>query len=103
MMDAFFVAATHVAALHAKPLSALFGLAVGALLGLAHFGSLWWNTRLYADGNFFRAFAVQSGRFGLLIVILAALAKIGAAGLLGGALGLVFARGLLLRRYGRIK
>jgi hypothetical protein len=38
-----------------------------------------------------------------LIVILAALAKIGAAGLLGGALGLVFARGLLLRRYGRIK
>ncbi|WP_296706017.1 ATP synthase subunit I [Rhodoblastus sp.] len=102
MIDAL-VATAHGGASYANGLNALFGLAVGALLGLAHFGSLWWNTRLYADGGFLRALAVQLGRFGLLIVVLAALAKIGAPALLGGALGVFFTRGLLLRRLGRTK
>lgn len=80
---------------------ALIGFTVGVLLGLIHFGSLWWNLRLLASAGALRALAVQLLRFALLAVVLAGLAKLGAAALLAGALGLLLARGLLLRRLGR--
>ncbi len=80
---------------------ALIGLAVGTLLGLIHFGSLWWNVRLLASGGALRALAIQLLRFALLAAVLLGLAKLGAAALLAGALGLLLARSLLLRRLGR--
>ena len=80
---------------------ALFGFGVGVVLGLIHFGSLWWNTRAFLSGSASRAFAIQLLRFGLLIIVLAGLAKLGALPLLTGALGLFLARGLMLRRLGR--
>jgi len=81
--------------------SVLLGLAVGLLLGLAHFGSLWWNVGLLASGGALRALGLQLLRFTLLAGVLFGLAKLGAAALLGGGLGLLIARGLLLRRLGR--
>lgn len=90
-------------ALLSEPLTgALFGLAVGALLGLVHFGALWWNTRLYTQGGAALALAVQLGRFALLGLVLAGLAKLGALPLLAGALGLLLVRPLVVRRIGRI-
>lgn len=80
---------------------ALLGLIVGVLLGLAYFGSLWWNARLYASGGGLRALAVQMLRLALLVGVLAGLAKLGALPLLTGALGLLAARNLLVRHLGR--
>ena len=88
----------------ARPTSlagALFGFGVGLALGLVHFGSLWWNTRAFLSGSASRAFAIQLLRFGVLLLGLAGLAKLGALPLLTGALGLFLARGLMLRRLGR--
>jgi F1F0 ATPase subunit 2 len=79
---------------------ALVGIAAGILLGLIHFGSLWWNVRLLASGGALRALAIQVLRFALLTAALLGLAKLGAAALLAGGLGLLLARGLLLRRLG---
>jgi F1F0 ATPase subunit 2 len=81
-------------------LHALLGLAAGAALGLAHFASLAWNTRLYVSGGAARAFAVQLLRLAVLAAALAGLARLGAPPLLAGALGLLLARRLVLRRLG---
>jgi len=78
------------------------GLTVGLLLGFIHFGSLWWTVQLFAGGNAARALAAQLLRFALLGAALFALAKLGAVALLASALGLLLARALLLRRFGRI-
>lgn len=74
------------------------GLLAGGLLGLLHFGSLWWNTRLFASGRFLHAFAIQLARFGLLLAVLFILAKMGALALLFGGLGLLAVRRLSLRQ-----
>jgi F1F0 ATPase subunit 2 len=79
----------------------LVGLAAGTLLGFLHFGSLLWNTRLYLDGGWATALGLQLLRFGLLVVCLAGLAMLGALPLLGAALGLLLARGVLVRWAGR--
>jgi F1F0 ATPase subunit 2 len=76
------------------------GLAVGTLLGLVHFGSLWWNVRLLTTGSAVCALAVQLLRFAILAGVLFGLAMLGAAALLAGTLGLLLARALLLRRLG---
>jgi F1F0 ATPase subunit 2 len=81
---------------------AVFGLAAGALLGLAHFGSLWWNTGLYARGGAAAALVIQLARFAVLGLVLAGLAHLGAMPLLAGALGLIAVRHLVVRRLGRI-
>ncbi|MBN8892075.1 MAG: hypothetical protein BGP12_14310 [Rhodospirillales bacterium 70-18] len=78
----------------------LGGFAVGVLLGAAHFGSLWWNTRLYAGGAAGRALAMQMLRIGVLVAVLAVLARFGAVALLAGAAGLLLARAVLVRRLG---
>lgn len=79
----------------------ILGLAAGMLMGFFHFGSLWWNARLYAGGGWAQALGLQLLRICLLIVVLGALAWLGASFLLAGALGLLLARGLILRFLGR--
>jgi len=80
---------------------AAFGFAAGALLGLIHFGTLWWNTKAYtAGGNPFRALAIQLLRFALLVAVFVGLARLGALPLLAGALGLLVSRSFLIRRLG---
>lgn len=79
----------------------ILGLVAGMLLGLVHFGSLWWNARLYAGGGWAQALGLQLLRICLLIVVLGALAWLGASFLLAGALGLILARGFVLRFLGR--
>lgn len=74
------------------------GLAAGMLLGLFHFGSLMWNTELYLGGGWAAALGLQLARFGLLVACLVAMAMLGALPLLGSALGLLVARGVLVRR-----
>ena len=84
---------------HMGPVTqATAGLPLGGLLGFLHFGSLWWNTRLFVSGSFLRAFAIQLTRFGLLLAALFILAKMGALALLFGGLGLLATRRLQLRR-----
>jgi len=77
------------------------GLAAGLLQGLIHFGSLWWNARLYTRGGWAQALGLQLLRFCLLLAVLGTLAWLGAAFLIAGALGLLLARGLMLRFLGR--
>jgi F1F0 ATPase subunit 2 len=79
----------------------LIGLAAGMLLGLIHFGSLWWNAKLYAGGGWAQALGLQLLRFCLLLAVLGALAWLGATFLLAGAIGLLLARGLVLSFLGR--
>lgn len=83
-------------------LHALPGLAAGTALGLAHFASLAWNTRLYVTGGAARALAVQLLRLAVLAAAFAGLARLGALPLLAGALGLLLARQLVLRRLGAV-
>lgn len=78
----------------------LLGLAVGGALGFAHFASLHWVARRYAEGGAFGAIAVQLLRFVVLIAALYGLVKVGAAALLAGAVGLLIARILVVRRLG---
>jgi F1F0 ATPase subunit 2 len=83
-------------------LRAFGGFAAGALLGFAHFGSLWMNARLFASGGgVLRALGVQVLRFCLLIAVLGGLTIFGALALLSGTAGLWVARGVVLRRAGR--
>lgn len=85
----------------AAVLRAAGGLLAGGLLGLAHFASLRANARLFAGGGAARAFGLQALRFALLAAGLGGLARFGAAALLAGALGLLLARGAVLRRVAR--
>lgn len=81
---------------------AALGLGVGLVAGAGYFASLWWNTQLYlSGGRALLAILIQAARFALLLVALAALALFGALPLLMGAVGLLIARTLVLRRLGR--
>ncbi len=75
------------------------GFAAGVVLGLAHFISLRRNASLFATGGAARAFGMQALRFGVLIAGLGGLAYFGATALLCGALGLLLARAVVLRRH----
>ncbi|MGE0224824.1 MAG: ATP synthase subunit I [Acetobacteraceae bacterium] len=83
-------------------LHALFGLLAGSLIGFVHFGSLWWNTRLFGRGDALPALGLQVLRLGLLALVLFGLTKAGAVPLLTGTLGLLMARRVLLRRLGGV-
>lgn len=80
-------------------LSAALGLLAGLALGLFHFATLRRVTDLYLSGTApARALAFQLARFALLIGALVLLAIAGAAPLLGGALGILLGRAIVLRR-----
>ena len=80
-------------------LLSLLGLAVGLVAGTLHFLTLRRGTALYLGGGSpARAIALQLARLALLTAVLAGLAWLGAAPLLAGALGVVAARHLVLRR-----
>lgn len=79
-----------------------FGLAAGALTGLAHFGSLSWNTRLFATGSALGAAGLQIARLAFVGIAFFGLAKIGAGALIAGLAGLLAARHGVLRYLGRV-
>ena len=81
--------------------TALAGLLAGTLLGIAHFGSLLWNVRLYARGGALAAFVLQILRFALIAAGLWGLARLGSFALIASAPGVLLARGVMLRRLGR--
>lgn len=74
------------------------GFLVGLLLGLLHFGTLRQVTRLYTTGGAGKALALQLTRLVLLAAVLFGLALLGAVALLAGAVGLLAARWLVIRR-----
>jgi F1F0 ATPase subunit 2 len=74
------------------------GLIMGVFAGLIHFSTLHRNVQLLASGSASKALAMQGARLGLLLVILLVLAKLGPWTLLCGALGVLVARSIVLRR-----
>lgn len=91
------------AALIHQPLAgAALGLVLGLALGLIHFASLRRVTTLYLSGGSpARAIALQLGRLALLGLGFAGLAWLGALPLLAGAVGVLIAREVILRRVKR--
>lgn len=78
-----------------------FGVIIGLALGLIHFGTLKKVSALYLSGTGAgRAIGLQLGRLAFLAVALALLALSGAGPLLGGALGVLAGRTLVLRHAG---
>lgn len=73
------------------------GLVAGIAAGAAHFAALRWNTRLFASGRLGFALVAQAARCALTALLLFALARVGAAALLAGMTGLLFARHAALR------
>jgi F1F0 ATPase subunit 2 len=74
------------------------GLIAGFAAGLVHFATLHRNVRLLAFGSASKALAMQLSRLGLMLVVLFVLAKLGPWALLCGALGVLVARSVVLRR-----
>ncbi|MFS8116040.1 ATP synthase subunit I [Rhizobium jaguaris] len=75
----------------------LFGFVLGALLGLLHFGALWWNVQALTGGASAKAVMLHVLRFAVLLVVLYGLAKLGAPVLLAASVGVLVGRGLVLR------
>ena len=74
------------------------GFIAGLLAGLLHFWTLRRNVQMLAFGSRSKALAMQGARLGALLLILFVLAKLGPWTLLCGALGVLVARSILLRR-----
>lgn len=79
---------------------AILGVVVGVAIGTLHFHALWWSLR--AGGGAARFVARTALRWSLTIALFGALALIGAPALLGGTLGLLAARHVVLRKIGRL-
>ena len=80
--------------------TATVGLIVGLLVGALHFGSLSWNTQLFASGSYGAAIALQAARVALATLVLILLFRIGPFAALAGTLGFLAARSVLIWRYG---
>lgn len=76
-------------------------LAAGIALGLLHFGSLRAISRDYLGSHPVRAFALQLVRMAIMAGMLFGLARLGAADLLAGALGVLIARAWVIGRVRR--
>ena len=76
--------------------------AAGATLGAVYFGSLWCSILLLREGRTLAGIAAQALRFVALAAALALIARQGAAPLLAAALGVLAARGFLMRRHRRL-
>ncbi|MCW6512181.1 ATP synthase subunit I [Lichenifustis flavocetrariae] len=80
-------------------LSLAFHCAMGLVLGGLHFGGLWWNTRLFADGGRLTlAMAAMLGRIVVLGGVLTLVSFEGAPPLLATATGVLLARAVVTRR-----
>ena len=84
------------------PLAAriVMGPLAGFALGLAHFGTLAANVRLFTHDAPWRAFALQILRIVTTVLIFIALAKLGPSMLLGAATGFLVARAAAFARLG---
>jgi hypothetical protein len=81
---------------------AAFAIA-GLLLGGASFAALRLNTALYLSGGVWRSLALHLARIALVALGLVVVARQGGAGpLLAGAAGLVMARWVAVRLWGRV-
>jgi F1F0 ATPase subunit 2 len=76
------------------------GLLGGFLVGLFHFSSLWWNTRLLVTERAGTAIVLQVARLTVTAAALAILTWLGPLALVGAGLGLFVARGLTVQRFG---
>jgi F1F0 ATPase subunit 2 len=75
------------------------GFVLGFAAGLVHFATLRQVTALYLGGGALpRALGLQLLRLALLAGVLVLLARLGAGPLLAGALGVLIARAMVLRR-----
>ncbi|MGE4407272.1 ATP synthase subunit I [Pseudomonas sp.] len=74
------------------------GLTVGTLAGLLHFHFLALNVRLFTKGRAGAALLLQLLRLAVTASVLIALARLGAAAVLAGAVGVLLARQWMLRR-----
>lgn len=83
-------------------IEAAAGLVGGIAVGVWHFASLRWNTRLFSAGRAVPAFCLQLARFALTCAVLFGLARIGAFALLAGMAGFLFARGVALHSVGKL-
>jgi hypothetical protein len=77
---------------------ALAHFAIGVVLGLAYFRSLWWSAQLLAAGAPTRTAAWMAGRLTLLACVLALTSFEGATALLATGLGVMAGRAIVLRR-----
>lgn len=78
-----------------------FALA-GLVVGGASFAALRVNTALYVAGDVWRSLALHVGRLALIAAGLVVAARQGAGPLLAGASGLVAARWIAVRLWGRV-
>ena len=81
----------------------VIGLVAGFFAGVLHFGSLWWNARLFTSGSAGKAIALQLGRIAVAVAVLTLLARLGLAALLCGGLAFLVARPLLVWRFGALQ
>jgi F1F0 ATPase subunit 2 len=79
------------------------GFLAGFILGVLHFASLWWNTRLFATGSAGKAFVLQLARIAVAVSVLVLLARFSLVALLSGAVAFLLARPLLLWRFGELR
>ena len=77
-----------------------FGLLAGAALGLAHFATLRWSVEALLGRRVALGLLVHVARYAVLALVLVALARAGAATLVGAAVGLMVGRALALRPRG---
>jgi N-ATPase, AtpR subunit len=80
----------------------LGAFALGAVLGLAHFLSLWGSVALMSRNRAGLGVALQGLRFALLAIALVLIAKLGANLFVAAAAGVVLVRLILTRRYRRL-
>ena len=81
----------------------VIGLVAGFLAGVLHFGSLWWNARLYTAASAGKAIALQMGRIVVAVAVLVLLARLGFASLLCGGLAFLVARPFMVWRFGALR
>ena len=77
-------------------------LVVGVLLGTGFFAMLRLNVRLYGTRRWPLAILVHFARWSLLVAALVLLARAGATPLLSAAMGLLVARGAVMRWNGGV-
>jgi F1F0 ATPase subunit 2 len=81
----------------------VIGLVSGFLAGLLHYGSLWWNTRLFAVDSASKAVLLQLARITVAVTVLTSLALLGFATLASSALAFLVARPVLIWRFGALR